>query len=667
MIFGFLVSYFNPSLLFLKTVINGGDTGSHYPNAVYLKEVLLPQGEIMGWMPGNYAGYPLFYHYFPLPFLLMALLSFIQPMEIAFKLVTVLGTFTLPLFIYLAFKAMKYEWPAPIMAAIFSLAFLFNQGNSMWGGNIPSMMAGEFCYSLGTAFVFLLFGTLYQGVKEKKWVVLNALLIFLTGFSHAYTLIFSFILGGFFLIKDWRGNLKYLAAMYGIGLLFLAFWFLPVLGNIPFTTAFVFRWTISSLLEVFPLVLIPLMFFSLLTFWQEWRDERTYYFLSTLLACVIIYFIGPRIGILDIRFVPFFQLLLAIFAAVAVPEMIKGFKLHYLVPVMIALVVLIWVDKNTTYIRSWIDWNYRGYQSKNTWPVLKGITDYLRQAGGARVEWEHTPLDESLGSIRTSEMLPYFAGRETLEGIHMLGSETAPFVFYLESETSYQSCNPIPDYAYSTFNLKAGIKHFKLFNVDHFVVRSDQVKQAIKNFPEFKLEKKVGDYNIYRLLTNNGQYVEPLVNQPYIVETKDWRDISYQWFMRTDLSDIFMILTKQAASSDQQLFPQTASTLNDLKILPYPPKAIKVKSWILPEAIEIETSEIGRPLLIKVSYHPNWRVSGAAKIYLVSPSFMMVVPTAHKVRLTFEPGLPSKVGTSLSLIGLLLAVSSPCWLKKEWL
>ncbi len=663
----FLISYFEPGLIFLKTTINGGDAGSHYPNAVYLKEVLLPRGKIMGWMQGNYAGFPLFYHYFPLPFLAMALANIVFPMEIAFKLVTVLGTFLLPFFIYFSFRAMKYEFPSPIIAASFSLAFLFNQGNSMWGGNIPSTLAGEFCYSLGMAFVFLFMGTLYIGVKEKKWPVFNAVLLFCTAFSHAYALIFSIVLGAFFAAKDFRRNVKYLACVYGLGFLFLTFWILPVLANLPYTTSFIFRWTISSWRELLPPVLIPFMALSLISFWLKKKDERTLYFLYAVSACGFIYLAGPHIGVLDIRFVPFFQLLLAIFGSTMMPELIKGVRMGTLVPLIAVLLVLIWVDKNTTYIRSWIEWNYSGYESKKTWPVLKGIADHLRQTGDGRVEWEHTPLDESLGSIRTSEMLPYFANRGTLEGIHMLGSQTAPFVFYIESETSYQACNPIPDYVYSTFDLHGGIEHFKLFNVSHFVVRTPQVKKAIKDYPDFKLEKKVGNYDIYRLLSNNGQYVEPLLNHPFLFSRKDWRDTSYRWFMRRELKDVFLVFVKQNRESDRLLFKHQATELDEVERVPYPKKDVQVRSRILPEQIEIETSEIGHPLLIKVSYHPNWRVTGAERIYMVSPSFMLIFPTEKNVRLSFEPGAPSIVGGCLSILGLLLAVSSPLWLKRDYL
>ena len=659
----FILSYFPPELL-AKTTINGGDTGSHYPCAAYLKTVLLPQGKIMGWMQGNYAGFPLFYHYFPLPFLLAALAGFVIPLEISFKLATVLGTLLLPVALYWAFRFLKYEFPAPICAAVFSLPFLFNQGNSMWGGNIPSTLAGEFCYSLGLAFVFLFLGSLYRGVKEQKLFVFNAVLIFLIGFSHMYALIFSLIAGAYFLIDDPRRNWKYLLGVYALGFLFLAGWFLPLLGNAPYTTPFVFRWKIYSLLEVFPVVILPPAALSLLAIVTGLKDERTRYFVYLLLACAAVFFVGPQVGILDVRFVPFAQVLLAVFGATFLHGQAGRVKALLLLPPIVFLVIAFWTGANSTYTRSWTNWNYRGYEEKQTWGVFHGINEFLKHSDGGRVEWEHSPFDEQLGSIRTYETLPYFAGRQTLEGIHMLGAVSAPFVFYLESETSYGACNPLTDYFYSTLDLKSGIEHFKLFNVSQFVVRTPQLKRAIKAYPEFRLEKTFGDYNIYRLTTNPGEYVSALKYEPVLFVTDDWRDISYQWFARPDLKDVFLVFKKRADDNDRRHFRQIVTDLSQVRAVPLAAAPVKVAGVLGNESVDIETSDIGHPLLVKVSYHPNWRVTGADRVYLVSPSFMLVFPNSRRVHLSFEPSWLNHLGLALSFLGMILAAASPVWYRR---
>src|SRR3989304_5880906 len=87
--YGLLLWYFKPSLLFSPTVTAGGDTLSHYVAAKYLRDYLLPNGKIVGWMPGNFAGYPIFLFYFPLAFLLIAGLSLVVPASLGFRPVAV--------------------------------------------------------------------------------------------------------------------------------------------------------------------------------------------------------------------------------------------------------------------------------------------------------------------------------------------------------------------------------------------------------------------------------------------------------------------------------------------------------------------------------------------------------------------------------------------------
>ena len=64
-VFAFLLCYFEPTFLFSKTITTGGDTGSHYYTAQYLKDSLLPKGKISGWCQGSLAGFPILQNYFP--------------------------------------------------------------------------------------------------------------------------------------------------------------------------------------------------------------------------------------------------------------------------------------------------------------------------------------------------------------------------------------------------------------------------------------------------------------------------------------------------------------------------------------------------------------------------------------------------------------------------
>ena len=234
-LFLFLLSYFKPSLLLSSSITTGGDTGSHYYTAQYLKDVLLPKGRISGWCQGNLAGFPILQNYFPLPFFLMAVLSWIIPLQVSFKLVTVLGIFLLPVCTYLFFRFLRQPFPVPAIGAVFSLPFLFMESNSMWGGNIPSTLAGTFCYSLGFAFAVLWLGVLYRTITEKRGFVPPAILLAATGLCHGYTLLFAVFASSFFLFtkRHFTNNLKILLKIHVTAFMLMGFWLIPLMAFLP--------------------------------------------------------------------------------------------------------------------------------------------------------------------------------------------------------------------------------------------------------------------------------------------------------------------------------------------------------------------------------------------------------------------------------------------------
>jgi uncharacterized membrane protein len=82
--------------------------------------------------------------------------------------------------------------------------------------------------------------------------------------------------------------------------------------------------------------------------------------------------------------------------------------------------------------------------------------------------------------------------------------------------------------------------------------------------------------------------------------------------------------------------------------------------------VSFHVSKIGTPVLVKVSYFPNWQASGATGPYRVTPNLMVVVPTAHNVVLHYGASPADRVGevlSALGLIGLLLVLAGPQILK----
>ena len=659
-VFLFLLSYFEPRYILSLTTSTGGDMVSHYPTAVYMKEVFLPAGKVMGWDPGNYAGYPLFYHYFPLTFILMALLSFLIPMQVAFKLISILGTFILPVCVYFAFRLLKFRFPIPIMGAVFSLAFLFMEANSMWGGNIPSTLAGEYSYGFSLAIMVLFFGSLYDGIINNRRIIFNAFLVFLIGFSHGFTLVFSGVIAFFFLLtkKDFGKNFFYLFRVFGLAGLLLSFWLIPFLMNFPFVTSYVTRWHIESIFKVIPPVLMPFFVLSFVAFFLNLFDRRTFYFGYVICASVVMYFLSTKIGMLDIRFIPFLQIFMTIFGATFIFVFMDKVKKNKLLPFIVYLLVILWVFPNITFIKGWIKWNYEGFEEKASWSLFQDINQHLSRGGKGRVVYEHSAAHNCFGSERAFENLSYFANRDTLEGLYMQSSISSPFVFYIQSEVSKVCSGPFPQYKYTHLNLPAAIPHLKLFNVTHYIARSPEAKKQAKTVSALRLEKTLEDYELYRVTSHNGKYVVPVSFAPVLFETDSWKQDFHLWFRRLELLDIPLVYIYKPTQDDLDKIRLRADDLFMLPKVPLNVEHASITERLGKEEIEFTTNMIGHPHLIKVSYHSNWQVEGADKIYLVSPSFMLVYPNQSNVRLYFGKTVYNYIGEILSLLGLSIILIS---------
>ena len=53
------------------------------------------------------------------------------------------------------------------------------------------------------------------------------------------------------------------------------------------------------------------------------------------------------------------------------------------------------------------------------------------------------------------------------------------------------------------------------------------------------------------------------------------------------------------------------------------------------QSLSFSVDQVGVPVVVKVSYFPNWEASGALGPYRIGPNMMVVVPTANEVELTY--------------------------------
>src|SRR6476646_5166369 len=179
-----------PDLLFANTTPAGGDMGAHVWGPNYLRDHLLPKGRLSGWAPDWYAGFPFLNFYFPLPSLAIAVLSWLIPYGVAFKLVSVSGLVGLPVAAYLFGRLTGMRFPGPALLAVAILPFVFDRGWTIYGGNVASTLAGEFSFTISLCFALVFLGVLSRALDTGRGRALAAVLLAATALSHVLPTLF---------------------------------------------------------------------------------------------------------------------------------------------------------------------------------------------------------------------------------------------------------------------------------------------------------------------------------------------------------------------------------------------------------------------------------------------------------------------------------------------
>ncbi|MEO5680556.1 MAG: 6-pyruvoyl-tetrahydropterin synthase-related protein, partial [Acidimicrobiales bacterium] len=232
----FVWLHLQPHLLLRNTTPAGGDMGAHVWGPAYLRDTLLPSGRITGWTMDWYDGFPALTFYFPLPSLMIALLSFLLPYGIAFKLVTVLGLVSLPA-AAAAFGALcGMRRPYAACLAVATVPFLFDRGWTIYGGNVGSTLAGEFSFSISLSFALLFLGVLARSLdtgRHRGWAIV---LLGATALCHILPTIFAITAAVVMVLVFPRVKRLAVAATVGVlGLAVTGFWLVPFAVRLPLT------------------------------------------------------------------------------------------------------------------------------------------------------------------------------------------------------------------------------------------------------------------------------------------------------------------------------------------------------------------------------------------------------------------------------------------------
>lgn len=729
-IFWFLLTFFTPDLMLSKTTTTGGDMGSHYVLAHYLKNYLVPHGKLIGWYPHWLAGTPMFQYYFIPPYLLIAILSYFIPLEIAFKLVTVLGIFLLPVLTYLSMRIIGFKFPVPIISASFSLLFLFIETYSQYGGNIKSTLAGQFPHGISFALTFFLIALVYKGMRNGKYLTLSSITMSLVILTHIYTTIsvlFTFLLFSIeSIIQKKFERIFYIIFVCLIAFLLSGFWLLPMISKLGFSSApkdifFGFPDISQAILQnflIFYLLALFCIFSPIVDSFIQIISKRklpdlkigsiinmdgklsgVYYYL---LSAVILFMISNHTNLLYVRFLPILYFLPLILAAIGIRKLTEIVRIKSVPMLILAFIVTLsvmgwlntgvneiyipgssykiadftkvpWLNHGVKDIPFWIKWNYEGLESKPNWGTYRELNDYLRDhVTSGRVDIEYGDYNR-YGTPRVFEASPIFSNKSVMESLLLESSLTFPFFYYLQKESSADSWWPGFPLDIPGFNPDRAAKDLRLYNVRYFVASSDKVKTALADNPNYKFMARIKEFDIYQL-NEDSQYVEPLRKEPILVITDDWRKFAFKW-MALDYKDVPLVFSSKITDYELKHFRlvvldkkenlgnngnleifNSSDFINALNASNDIESDCKVYEDVREEEILIRTNCIEKPLIVKTTYFPNWQAEGARRIYLASPSVMLIFPEQEDVRIYYGT-LPSDIiGDIFTIIGLIIVI-----------
>ena len=273
-----------PHLILVANTPTGGDMGAHVLGPAYLRDVLLPSGRVMGWSNSWFAGFPIFYFYFPLPSLVIVGLDLLLPYGVAFKLVSVLGLVALAPACYFLARSMGFARPVAAITAAAGGAYAFMETPTpnIFGGTIASSLAGEFSYSWSFALALVYLGCLIRAVyDDRKYFPWAAVTLAATALCHVIPTI-GIVVASLFVVLGkarwpdkirprrsatriglsgggFKGSLWWIVAgSWTLGFALAGFWALPLVARLGYTTDM--NWQpLAGLDELVPVEIWPIV------------------------------------------------------------------------------------------------------------------------------------------------------------------------------------------------------------------------------------------------------------------------------------------------------------------------------------------------------------------------------------------------------------------------
>lgn len=326
---------------------------------------------------------------------------------------------------------------------------------------------------------------------------------------------------------------------------------------------------------------------------------------------------------------------------------------------------------------AWPRYNFTGYEGKPAYGEYRSLVTTMGELGAdpqygcGRALWENNGETGKYGTTMALMLLPHWTDGciASMEGLFFEASGTTPYHFITAAAMSQQSSNPVRQLRYDNNVAAKGVPYLQSLGVKYVMVFTEAARAQADAQPELTKVRTVGPWNIYTVA--GSDIVEPLAVQPVVVNRRDGDqrernlELGMSWFQHREEWAAMPADDGPAAWQRIDVLPDLGRRQDDRVDIVVPAQPITAVPLDPVTVSDVQLGEqdlrfrvdtVGVPVLVKISYFPNWEVSGADGPYRIAPNMMVVVPTATDVHLHFGRSNVDLFAYLLTLLGIALLV-----------
>ncbi|MGB5759407.1 MAG: hypothetical protein WBM50_21005 [Acidimicrobiales bacterium] len=330
---------------------------------------------------------------------------------------------------------------------------------------------------------------------------------------------------------------------------------------------------------------------------------------------------------------------------------------------------LMFSNRARSFIPGWAEWNYSGYERKPSYAEYSGVVETMASVGErqgcGRAMWEYDKGLDRYGTPMALMLLPHWTDGciGSMEGLYFESSASTPFHFLNQSRLSESPSRAQRDLPYQDFDIDKGVEQLQVSGVRYYLAQTDSTIEAARQHPDLTEIDEAQPFVIFEVA--GSELVEPLDVEPVVVAGRTEAEVAGDFEEGADVSRFEVGWVSQAVEyyNDPGFYPAMPaedgpdswarlSGLDGAEARPLEPVQVS--------DIAVDTNQIsfsvdrpGTPVLVKVSYFPNWDADGADGPWRVGPNLMVVIPTGDQVTLSYGRTSVDLAGIALTVLGLI--------------